>query len=175
MKHEFTALPKPGFEIKDSGFKYVVVRAEPHINRDGQPSMVITWRCACAEDGQPFEATTGPRVWNLPRRCRDHNQGWARARPFNASAPAVGAARPAEPAGGPGFVIVEGVKYLTDFEAPPRLIAGLHAFTNYLMADLQAPGRTDMYDKFDKYLGAYVPGVEEKERGEDDIAADLLS
>lgn len=82
LKHTFTTLPEPGFELIDKGFRYVVTAAQPHTNQKGEPSAIVTWRGWCAHDGQPFEFKTGAKVYNLARRCKVHNAGWAIATPY---------------------------------------------------------------------------------------------
>lgn len=82
LKFALDTLPIPGFEVNEMGFRYVVIAAREHITREGAASMKITWRGRCATCGGSFDFSTGPKVYNMRRRCRQHNEGWARAVPW---------------------------------------------------------------------------------------------
>lgn len=80
-------LPKPGFELNDAGFIYVLKAVRPHRNVSGDASLVTTWDCICAHDGVHFEAKAGAKIYSLPRRCKAHNIGWVKAYPFGSPRP----------------------------------------------------------------------------------------
>ena len=78
-----------GETLNDKGFVYVCESWRPHTTKNGEASLIVSWRAQCAECGVMFSFTTGSKIWNLPRRCPTHarDKGWSAVKPWNPADP----------------------------------------------------------------------------------------
>ncbi len=68
----FTQPPVPGHAFVYQGQRYVLIRSEPYVRKDGQHSRLLTWQSHFADCGQPFVQTTGMGIYHVNRRCDKH-------------------------------------------------------------------------------------------------------
>lgn len=66
-----------GDEVEQRAFgvthTYRLMAIEPHTNRQGHPSQILTWAGVCAACGADFTTTSGPAIKpDMPRGCPLH-------------------------------------------------------------------------------------------------------
>lgn len=70
----FKIVPMAGKTIDYDGQRYVLIGSEPYRRKDGQLSVILSWKSACPECGDPFVVTTGLVIRHLNRRCPLHHK-----------------------------------------------------------------------------------------------------
>ncbi|MFN3297500.1 hypothetical protein [Caldimonas sp.] len=76
----FSTPPGLGARFSLEGQSYVLIKTQPHIRRDGKPSVILTWRSQCLSCGADFEFTTGLSLLYVNRRCPAHHAPGRRPR-----------------------------------------------------------------------------------------------
>lgn len=74
MKLAFESVPAAGTVVMLDEQAFELIGSKPHLRKDGAETVLLIWRTACAECGDPFECPSPLVTSGLTRRCIEHSQ-----------------------------------------------------------------------------------------------------